>query len=77
VSDSFNPWTREARGCFAAARLAQMAAIRAIAFFARFLFPRRAAVSAGSARCTVAPRRRSSSTTNRQPVVASSATSNS
>jgi hypothetical protein len=35
-------------------------------FFARFLFPRLAAVCAGSARCTVAPTRRSSSATNRQ-----------
>ena len=35
------------------------------------------AVSAGSARCTTAPTRRSSSTTNRQPVVASNATSSS
>jgi hypothetical protein len=33
------------------------------------------AVSAGSARCTTAPTRRSSSATNRQPVVASGATS--
>jgi len=38
---------------------------------------RRAAVSAGSARCTPAPIARSSSTTNRQPVVASNATSSS
>jgi hypothetical protein len=43
--------------------------------FGRFFRPRRAAVSAGSARCTSAPIARSSSTTNRQPVVASNATS--
>ena len=45
--------------------------------FARFFGPLSPAVSAGSARCTVAPTRRNSSTTNRQPVVASSATSSS
>ena len=44
---------------------------------ARLLVPRRAAVSAGSARCTRAPVAWNSSTTNRQPVVASSATSSS
>src|SRR4051794_17840122 len=44
---------------------------------ARFLLPRRVLVSAGSARCTSAPIACSSSTTNRQPVVASSATSRS
>ena len=43
--------------------------------FARFFLPFSAAASAGSARCTSAPTRSSSSTTNRQPVVASSATS--
>jgi hypothetical protein len=37
----------------------------------RFLVPRRAAVSAGSARCTRAPIAWNSSTTTRQPVVAS------
>src|SRR3954453_6897964 len=42
---------------------------------ARFLLPRKLLVSAGSARCTSAPTAWSSSTTNRQPVVASSATS--
>jgi hypothetical protein len=42
---------------------------------ARFTWPRRAPVSAGSARRTSAPTARSSSATNRQPVVASSATS--
>jgi Universal stress protein family len=45
--------------------------------FARFLRPRRAAVSAGSARRTLAPTRCSSSATNRHPVVASNATSSS
>ena len=43
--------------------------------FARFFLPFKAAASAGSARCTSAPTRWSSSTTNRQPVVASNATS--
>jgi len=43
--------------------------------FARFFLPFSAAASAGSAKRTVAPTRSSSSTTNRQPVVASSATS--
>ena len=42
---------------------------------ARFFLPFSAAASAGSAKCTSAPIRSSSSTTNRQPVVASSATS--
>ena len=53
----------------------QLATWRASArsLLARFLFPRRAAVSAGSARCTTAPTRRNSSATKRQPVVASSA----
>ena len=43
--------------------------------FARFFLPFSAAASAGSAKCTSALIRSSSSTTNRQPVVASSATS--
>ena len=43
--------------------------------FARIFLPFSAAASAGSAKCTSAPTRSSSSTTNRQPVVASSATS--
>ena len=43
--------------------------------FARFFLPFNALASAGSARCTSAPTRSSSSTTNRQPVVASNATS--
>ena len=43
--------------------------------FARRWFPRIAAVSAGSARCTLAPTRWNSSATNRQPVVASNPTS--
>ncbi len=43
--------------------------------FARFFLPFNPAVSAGSARWTSAPTRSSSSTTNRQPVVASNATS--
>ena len=51
-----------------------MAGVRAVGL-RRLLLPRRAAVSAGSARCTTAPTARSSSTRNRQPVVASSATS--
>ena len=59
------PTISSSRRCLASAR----------SFLARFLVPRLAAVSAGSARCTRAPTRRSSSTTNRQPVVASNATS--
>ena len=51
------PAINSSRRCRASAR----------SLLARFLFPRRAAVSAGSARCTAAPTRRSSSTTNRQP----------
>ena len=43
--------------------------------FARFFGPRNPLVSAGSAKCTPALTRSSSSTTNRQPVVASNATS--
>ncbi len=43
--------------------------------FARFFLPFNALASAGSARCASAPTRSSSSTTNRQPVVASNATS--
>ncbi len=42
---------------------------------ARFFLPFRPLVSAGSAKCASAPTRSSSSTTNRQPVVASNATS--
>ena len=51
-----------------------MAGVGAIGLGA-LLVARRALVSAGSARCTSAPTARSSSTTNRQPVVASNATS--
>jgi len=61
------PAISSSRRCRASAR----------SFFARCLFPRNALVSAGSAKCTLAPTRRSSSTTNRQPVVASNATSSS
>jgi hypothetical protein len=59
------PIINSSRRCLASAR----------SFLARFLVPRLAAVSAGSARCARAPTRRSSSTTNHQPVVASNATS--
>jgi hypothetical protein len=61
------PIINNSRRCRASAR----------SLFARFLFPRLAAVSAGSARCTFAPTRSSSSATNRQPVVASNPTSSS
>ena len=64
IHDSGNrPIINNSRMCRASAR----------SLLARFLFPRLAAVSAGSARCTIAPTRRSSSATNRQPVVASNA----
>ncbi len=55
-------------------QLAQMPRVAAVGLGA-LLVPPLAAVSAGSARWTVAPIACSSSTTNRQPVVASSATS--
>jgi hypothetical protein len=61
------PDINSSRRCRASAR----------SLLARFLVPRRAAVSAGSARRTVASIAWNSSTTNRQPVVASSATSSS
>ena len=61
------PAINSSRRCRASAR----------SFLARFLVPRRALASAGSARCTSAPTLRSSSTTNRHPVVASNATSSS
>jgi len=66
IHDSGNrPISNSSRRCRASAQ----------SVFARFFLPFNAAASAGSARCTSAPIRSSSSTTNRQPVVASSATS--
>jgi hypothetical protein len=61
------PAINSSRRCRASAR----------SFFACCLLPRSALVSAASARCTPLLTRRSSSTTNRQPIVASNATSSS